>query len=162
VKRVLLAITGTVVGLVALLSFKSHGDPIGASTGLPSAALPSGAGTSSSSRSSQTTSAPPNPTSPSTSGSATKTVVGDAIDTRYGVVQIQLTVAGSKIDQVSFVQLTAYDGRSQQINSYAGPILLQETLAAQNANINTVSGATYTSDGYLQSLQSALNRAGMQ
>ena len=101
-KRVLLSITGTVFGLVALLSFKSHGHPIGASAGLPSAALPASApappvrpGRR------QTTAAPrPTPSSPSTSAlrqprrsSATRS------DTRYGVVQVQLTVSGSKIDQ---------------------------------------------------------------
>ncbi len=71
-------------------------------------------------------------------------------------------MAGSKITNVSFVQLTAFDGRSQQINSDAAPILLQETLSAQSAKIDTVSGATYTSDGYEQSLQSALDQAGIQ
>jgi len=71
-------------------------------------------------------------------------------------------VTGSKIADVSYVQLTAYDGRSQQINSYAAPILLQETLSTQSANIDTVSGATYTSEGYIQSLQSALDKAGIK
>jgi uncharacterized protein with FMN-binding domain len=77
------------------------------------------------------------------------------------VVQIQVQVTGKKIAQVSFLQLTAYDGRSQDINSQAGPILLQETLAAQSSNIDTVSGASYTSAGYIQSLQSALDQAGI-
>ena len=156
-KRILLAFFGTSLGLVALLSFKSHGHPVGAGAALPSAALPGGSSSSSSSppRAGQSTSAPPNP-------SSSQTVVGDAIQTQYGVVQIKLTVSGSKIADVSYVQLTAYDGRSQQINSDAAPILLQETLSAQNANINTVSGATYTSEGYIQSLQSALDRAGIK
>ena len=156
-KRILLAFFGTSLGLVALLSFKSHGHPVGAGAALPSAALPGGSSSSSSSppRASQSTSAPPNP-------SSSQTVVGDAIQTQYGVVQIKVTVSGSKIADVSYVQLTAYDGRSQQINSDAAPILLQETLSAQNANINTVSGATYTSEGYIQSLQSALDKAGIK
>jgi len=63
---------------------------------------------------------------------------------------------------VTFAQLTAYDGRSQQINSEAAPILLQETLKAQSAQIDTVSGASYTSAGYVQSLQSALDQAGLK
>jgi uncharacterized protein with FMN-binding domain len=77
-------------------------------------------------------------------------------------VQIQVVVSGSTIKNVSFLQLTADDPRSQEINDQAGPILLQETLSAQSSNIDTVSGATYTSEGYLQSLQSALDQAGIK
>jgi uncharacterized protein with FMN-binding domain len=91
-----------------------------------------------------------------------RTIAGQAIQTQYGTVQVQLQVRGTKILDVSFLQLTADDPRSQMINDQAGPILLQETLAAQNANIDTVSGATYTSEGYLQSLQSALDAAGIK
>jgi uncharacterized protein with FMN-binding domain len=162
VKRIVLAFFGTGLGLVALLSFKSHGHPVGAGAALPSATLPgasSSASASSSPRASQSTSAPPNPSS---SSARRRTIVGDAIQTQYGVVQIKATVTGSKIADVSYVQLTAYDGRSQQINSYAAPILLQETLSTQSANIDTVSGATYTSEGYIQSLQSALDKAGIK
>jgi uncharacterized protein with FMN-binding domain len=89
-------------------------------------------------------------------------VAGDAIDTRYGVVQVQVTLTGNHIDNVSFLQLTAFDGRSQEINSAAAPILLQETLSAQSAQIDNVSGASYTTDGYVQSLQSALDKAGVK
>jgi uncharacterized protein with FMN-binding domain len=168
-KRVLLSITGTVLGLVALLSFKSNAHPISSGAALPSAALP---GSSSSSSAGGATpsgsSAPPDPAgSSSTPGrspaSATaKTVAGDAIQTQYGVVQVQITVSGKKITNASFLQLTAYDGHSAQINNAAAPILLQETLAAQSANIDTVSGASYTTQGYEQSLQSALDKAGIQ
>ena len=165
-KRILLSVTGTVLGLVALLSFKSHGHPIGASGTLPSAGLPSSSGSTTPSTSprssSSSTSAPPRPrTSSSSAAAANRTVAGDAVQTQYGVVQVQVVVNGKKISNVSFLQLTAYDGRSQQINSQAAPILLQETLSAQSANIDTVSGASYTSEGYVQSLQSALDRAGI-
>ena len=71
-------------------------------------------------------------------------------------------VDAQKITDVAFVQLTAFDGRSQRINSDAAPILLQETLSAQSATIDSVSGATYTSDGYVESLQSALDQAGLK
>lgn len=165
-KRVALSIIGTVVGLVALLSFKSHGQPVGSPGALPSAGIPAVAAPST--PGATTTSAPPSPGSTgSTSstgapGSTVRTIAGSAVQTRYGVVQVQITVTGTKIDNVSFLQLTAFDGRSQQINSAAAPILLQETLTAQNAQIDTVSGATYTSDGYVQSLQSALDKAGIR
>lgn len=84
------------------------------------------------------------------------------MQTQYGIVQVKVTVTGKRIANVSFLQLTAYDGRSQQINNDAAPVLLQETLSAQNAHIDAVSGASYTSDGYTQSLQSALDQAGIQ
>ncbi|MCW2524904.1 MAG: hypothetical protein JWO63_3239, partial [Frankiales bacterium] len=93
---------------------------------------------------------------------ASKTYDGSAVQTRYGTVQVAVTVAGGKISNVSFLQLTSDDGRSADINSQAGPLLLQETLSAQSSNIDTISGATFTSEGYLQSLQSALDQAGLK
>jgi uncharacterized protein with FMN-binding domain len=159
-KRVLLSVLGTVLGLVALLSFKSHGAPL-ATGALPSAGLPASSPTAASG----STSAPPVPggsTSPAAGPTTSKSYLGHAVQTQYGVVQVKLTVSGTKITNVSFAQLTAYDGRSQEINSQAAPILLQETLTAQSAQIDTVSGASYTSDGYVQSLQSALDQAGIQ
>lgn len=161
-KRVLLSICGTVLGLVALLGFKTHGHAV-AGGALPSAALPASSATSSPAQSSTSTSAPPNPSArSSSSASTTRTLTGTAVQTQYGVVQVQVKVTGTKIVNASFLQLTAYDGRSQQINSDAGPILLQETLSAQSAQIDTVSGASYTSAGYVQSLQSALDQAGIK
>jgi uncharacterized protein with FMN-binding domain len=159
-KRVLFSITATIVGLVALLSFKTPGHRLSSPGALPAAALPNQpagngrAGT-------PTTSAPPQPGGRSSAAAAGGKFAGAAVQTRYGVVQVQVTVSANRIAAVNFLQLTAYDARSQDINSQAGPILLQETLSAQSARIDTVSGATYTSEGYLQSLQSALDRAGL-
>lgn len=85
---------------------------------------------------------------------------GTAVTTRYGNVQVQVTVSGGKITAVTALQLTDDDGRSVQISAQAAPVLQQEALSAQSADIDTVSGATYTSDGYIQSLQSALDQAG--
>jgi uncharacterized protein with FMN-binding domain len=171
-KRILLALVGTVVGLVALLSFKTQ--PLsGSAHSLPSAGLAAGS-TTVAAPATPTSAAPPDPgataTTPAGAPTATstptalanQTIAGQAIQTRYGVVQVQIVVAQAKILNVSFLQLTADDPRSQDINDQAGPILLQETLAAQSANIDSVSGATYTSDGYLQSLQSALDQAGIK
>jgi uncharacterized protein with FMN-binding domain len=172
--RILLAIVATLVGLVALLSFKSHSVSTGGLQGLPSAALPGSSTSAPVTGSSSASSAPPDPgatasTAPThspapthSSASTARTIAGQAIQTQYGVVQVQVVVAGTKIQNVSFLQLTADDPRSQSINDQAGPMLLQETLAAQSANINSISGATYTSEGYLQSLQSALDQAGIR
>lgn len=164
-KRVLLSLFATAAGLAALLGFKTHGQPVGATGALPSAGLP-GSSPSSTSTSPSGTSPQPSgkPTSSgrSTTAAAPRTLDGDAVQTPYGVVQVQATVTGTRITNVKFLQLTANDGQSQQINSYAAPILLQETLTAQNANIDTVSGASYTTAGYVQSLQSALDQAGIR
>jgi uncharacterized protein with FMN-binding domain len=159
VKRILLSVIGTVAGLVALLSYKTHGAVATSASGLPSAGLPGGTTTTSQAAPTATSSGGPSSSgASSTSGSYT----GTAVHTRYGIVQVKVAISGSKITNVSFVQLTAFDGRSQEINSNAAPILLEETLSAQSAQIDSVSGATYTSDGYDQSLQSALDKAGIK
>lgn len=88
-------------------------------------------------------------------------VTGTVADTRYGPVQVQLTVANKHISNVAVLQYPNGGGRDQEINSQALPVLIQETLTAQSAHIDMVSGATYTSDGYLTSLQSALDQAGL-
>src|SRR5882757_808519 len=150
-RRVLFAAIATIAGLVALLSFKSHSAVTTATSTLPSAGAPESPPASGSS------------SSPSAAGgsASTRSFTGQAITTQYGVVQVKVTVAGSKITNVSFVQLTAFDQRSQEINQQAAPTLLQQTLSAQSAKIDGVSGATFTSDGYEQSLQGALNQAGL-
>jgi uncharacterized protein with FMN-binding domain len=92
-------------------------------------------------------------------GGTDGTFTGDAADTRYGPVQVQITLAGGKITAAQAVQVPQENGRDVRINSAAVPILVQETLQAQSAQIDTVSGATYTSEGYTQSLQSAIDAA---
>lgn len=77
---------------------------------------------------------------------------------QYGDVQLKVTVSGTKIVDISFVALNANDGKSQEIDQYAAPLLNQQAIAASSANIQGVSGATYTSDAYKQSLQSALDQ----
>ena len=161
-KRILFSITGTIAGVVALLGFKTH-SPI-ATGALPSAALPGGNSSAPapapSTRASGAPSSKPS-SAPGTTAASSRTLVGQAVQTQYGVVQVEATVQGSRIANVKFLQLTAFDGHSQQINSYAAPILLQQTLTAQSSQIDGVSGASYTSAGYVQSLQSALDQAGL-
>jgi uncharacterized protein with FMN-binding domain len=98
--------------------------------------------------------------SPTPSSSATnpqsRTLVGDTINTRYGAVQIQLKVSGTTIDAVEILQ--APSGSNARFTNYAIPILIRETLKAQSANVNSVSGASYTSQGFIQSLQSAFSQ----
>jgi len=97
---------------------------------------------------------------PSPGGSA-KTYTGSTAGTRWGDVQVTITVSGGRITDVAVPVYPDGNGRDQEINAYALPQLKQETLQAQSADIQTVSGATVTSDGYLQSLQSALDAAGL-
>ncbi|MGO4341899.1 FMN-binding protein [Pedococcus sp. 2YAF34] len=81
------------------------------------------------------------------------------MSTRFGNVQVQITVAGGKITAAQVLQVPWNDHRDQEINSYAVPVLNSEVVQAQSATIDMVSGATYTSDGYIQSLQSAIDQA---
>jgi uncharacterized protein with FMN-binding domain len=85
------------------------------------------------------------------------TVTGPSIDTRYGPVQVAVTVKAGQLTDVQAVALPT-GGKSGSISDYSAPILRSETLAAQAAGIDAVSGATYTSEGYASSLQAALDQ----
>jgi len=98
--------------------------------------------------------------STSTSSSA-RTVTGASVDTRWGPVQVAITVEGSTITDVTVPVYPTGNGKDLQINSYALPMLIQDTLDAQSADIDMITGATVTSEGYVQSLQSALDEAGL-
>lgn len=101
--------------------------------------------------------------SSSSSGSgASGTATGNAIDTRYGSAQVRVTVKNGKIANIEALQLQGSDPRSVQISSSAEPILKREALTRQSAAIDAVSGATYTSGSYDQSLQSALDKLGFK
>jgi uncharacterized protein with FMN-binding domain len=99
-------------------------------------------------------------TAPSgSSGSATTVVNGTSADTRYGPVQVQLHVRGGRIVSATAIDYPRGGGTDRQINGFAIPILEKETVVAQSAQLDTVSGATFTSDGYRTSLQAALDAA---
>ena len=149
-KRVVLAIVSTVASLVLVLSFKTH-SPTAAAT--PPAAV----STNSSGTSSGTS---PSGSTKSSSGSS-KTYTGDAAMTRYGPVQVQITVKNGVVTDVAATLYPMSGPRDAQISSYAIPQLNSEAKSAGSANIDMVSGATYTSEGYLSSLQNALNQAGL-
>jgi uncharacterized protein with FMN-binding domain len=126
-------------------------------------ASPSGGGSMSSGTTPGTTTAPAPGTTSGTTGGTTSgtTATGDSTDTRWGPVQVQITVASGKITDVKVVDYPNGNGRDEQINARALPILVRETMDAQSAKIDMVSGATVTSEGYLGSLQSALDQAGL-
>ncbi|WP_330468560.1 FMN-binding protein [Streptomyces longwoodensis] len=142
IRRVVLTTAATVSGIVLLLSLKPGSDPAsaaaGAAPGAPGAVQESAQG--------------------GAGAAAGSTVTGDAAQTQYGVVQVRLTVAGGKITKAEAVQAPK-GGRSDSVTADAVPRLNQEAVAAQGADIDAVSGATYTSAGYRQSLQSAIDKA---
>jgi uncharacterized protein with FMN-binding domain len=84
---------------------------------------------------------------------------GDTVSTRFGDVQVAITVSAGKITNVDFLALPDEDMRSSMISQQASPSLESQTLATQSANIDGVSGATYTSEGYIQSLQAAIDNS---
>ena len=108
-----------------------------------------------------TTTATPPKTATSTASGA-RTATGVAVDTQYGAAQVRVTVKGGKITDIEALQLQGNDPRSLQISSSAEPILKQEALAKQSADIDAVSGASFTSASYTQSLQSALDKLGFK
>jgi len=98
-------------------------------------------------------------TTTTTVSSGTTTYTGTAIQTRYGAVQVQVTISNGKITGVTTLQAPSGDPHSSSVSAAATPVLASEALAAQSAKIDTVSGATFTSQGYVASLQSALDQA---
>jgi len=165
-RRVLLAACGTIAGLIMLLSFKTHpiapaGSRVATSGTTPDTASGASSGTPGATAGTPSGSAgTPAPTS-GAAASATRTVDGSAADTRYGPVQVEITVANGHIASVNAIEYPTSKSRDQEINSYAIPQLNQEALAAKSAQIDMISGATYTSTGYITSLQSALTKAGL-
>lgn len=175
-RRITLWLLSTISALVLLFSYStSSGARTGTSVSAPANADQAATSTDTASgttgdaatgsTSSGNTATTPTPTPSASSGAsattppAGATYAGTAINTRYGPVQVQITVAGGKITKSIVLQVPWNNGKDQQINGYAVPILNKEAVAAQSSGIDMVSGATYTSDGYIQSLQSALDQA---
>ncbi len=183
--RVVLAPLGTISGIVVMLALKPSSDPAvtaRAQAERPTATVstsapptPSAASTTSATTSagpppthkasaSTAPSRSPGPTSVKSSGSAgstTRSFTGATVSTKYGPVQVKITTSGGTITGAAALKYPTETAKSQMLSAEAIPVLNRETLQAQSANIDTVSGATYTSDGYRKSLQSALDAAGL-
>jgi uncharacterized protein with FMN-binding domain len=139
VTRAPFVIAATAAGVAGVLSFKTRPAQTASPLPAPVAAKPA---------------------TPSTAAASNRTATGAAQPNQYGVVQVRVSVSGGRITQVTALQAPQGDPRSQEITAMAVPQLGQEAVAAQSAQIDAVSGATYTSDGYRASLQSALDRIG--
>jgi uncharacterized protein with FMN-binding domain len=162
-RRVILAVTGTIAGLVALLSFKSHvpSAPVAATTGGSGGVSSSSSSSSSSSGGGQTEVVPgafPQGSIARNLPAGETAVDGKVASTAYGPVQIQLIKRSGKIVKVAVLVQPTNTLHDVQIGEFAFPKLISETLTAQNGKIDAVSGATYTSAGYIQSLQSVLDK----
>ena len=144
--RAPIILTATVAGVAATLGFNARTAHPAPSPKVATSAAPAAASGSPSS---------------SSSSSSTKTVTSDAVATQYGDVQLKVTVAGGKITKIAAIQLPSNDPKSVAIAGYAEPLLRQSALAKQSANVDVVSGATYTSEGYRAALQSALDKTGL-
>ena len=163
-RRAVIATAGTVVGLVLLLGYRSEG-------AVKVDKVDAGAGTSSAGTGTNTTVGPGTNTGTTigtntattvptaASSSSDRTYTGQDVSYRYGDIEVAVTVDGSRIVTVSVPQDDAFSPYSQTVNSAAVPILVREAVAAQGLNFDVVSGATYTSDAFAQSLQSALDKA---
>lgn len=137
-RRAPVVLAATVTGLVLVLGYRT---PVTtAAVGTTTSQVEPGTGT--------------------TASPSEQTVAGDVVQTRWGAVQVQVTASGGTITDVTALQLPASDPRSQQISQYVEQPLREQALAAQSAQIDGISGATFTSVAYAQSLQSALDQLG--
>jgi len=143
-RRAPIVLTATAAGLAAVLSFRPH------QPSLSAAASPAPAQTPPPAASATATRTP----------SGTRTATGDVEPTQYGNAQVRVTVSGGKITRIEALQLQGNDPKSVAISSYAEPLLRASALSKQSADIDMVSGATYTSESYKASLQSALDKLG--
>ncbi len=167
-KRVIAAVSLTIAGLAALLGFKTReatAPPSTTTAGATGSTTTSGASTTTGAGGTTTTG--PGTTTTTGPGTTTTTTAGtvqtdgQTVGTPYGPVQVSVVVSNGQIMDVVALQLPGGNSESYQINAYAEPRLREMALQAQSANIDVVSGATFTSLAYAQSLQGALDAAGL-
>lgn len=160
-KRAIGALVTTALALVLLLSFKTPDAPtLAGSTSPDSAAIAPTTTDGSATTDGSTPSATPTPPAADVTGRyADGTYTGDVVSMRYGEVQVAVTVSGGAVTDVTALRLPDGDHHSARISDQVAPILREEALTAQSAQIDLLSGATYTSMAYAESLQSALDAA---
>ena len=146
-RRIVTALAGTVTALVMLFGYHTSTAGSGTTAAVPTGPVTTGSSNSRSSGSSAT-------------GGA-QTYTGDTVQTQWGPVQVQITVSGGRVTEVTTLQHPSGNPRDEEINAYALPVLRESALSAQSADIDLVSGATVTSQGYVGSLQSALDQANL-
>ena len=163
-KKIVYAVLATITGLVLLFSYRTSHDATmqaqaPADTGGSSQTGTAGSSSTGSSSTGSSSGGSTGSSSSSNSGLADGTFTGSTAGTPFGPLQVQITVSGGRITDVQVPQYPSGNSRDRQINQRALPMLISETTSAQSAQIHMVSGATYTSEGYLSSLQSAIDQA---
>lgn len=143
-RRIVTALAGTVTALVMLFGYHTSTAGSGSPTAVPTGPVTTGSSSAGSS-----------------SGTGTQTYPGDTVQTQWGPVQVQIAVSGGQVTEVTTLQHPSGNPRDEEINAYALPVLRESALSAQSADIDLVSGATVTSQGYVGSLQSALDQANL-
>ncbi|MGW0557172.1 FMN-binding protein [Streptomyces sp. NPDC002926] len=143
-RRIMIGAAATVSGVVLLLALKQPGNTVAGASQAGSQVPPTGSASAGN----------------GAGAAGSRTVLGDVAGTQYGDVQVQLTLSGGRITGAQAVKAPSADPRSRQIADGAIPKLNQAVMTAQSAQIDAVSGASYTSEGYIKSLQSALDKAG--
>jgi uncharacterized protein with FMN-binding domain len=159
-RRAVPVVVATAGAIALLANFHTSPAPSVIAAGPTQAPTP----TPTTSKPSRSGGAAPTTTAPAQGGppmapNASRTVDGPVVRTEYGDVQVRVTLQGKKIVDVTALKLPNDRARSERISEQAGPLLRSEALQAQNANIDLLSGASYTSSGYARSLQGALDRA---
>ena len=154
-KRAILIAMGTIAGATAVLSYQP-----GAILGATARATETNASSSTASTSTTAVTAATAATTTTVAGGS-QTYTGESVQTQFGPVQVQVTVDNGSITDVTTLAYPENDGHSAQINAQAVPALEQQALSAQSANVDGVSGASYTTAAFEQSLQSALVQAGL-
>jgi uncharacterized protein with FMN-binding domain len=175
-RRITLAVMSTISGLIMLFSYHTSTNSPGGGTGTTasgatedttssgttSSGTTSSGTTSSGTTSSGTTSSGTTSSGTTSSGSSSSaTYTGEEANTQWGIVEVKITVKDGKITKSEAVEYPTGNPRDQEINAYAVPQLNSEVVSAQSGSIDAVSGATVTSDGYIQSLQSAIDKANL-
>ncbi|MEV6709576.1 FMN-binding protein [Micromonospora wenchangensis] len=162
-RRITIWLLSTVTALVLLFSYRTSTMGVGGGTsavaGDHGGATPDAGDTSAEPPTGGSGSAGDNGSTGDSGNSGDGSYDGSVAQTRWGPVQVRITVAGGRITDVTALQVPDGNFRDQQINDHAVPILRQAALTAQSARIDTVSGATVTSDGYRESLQAAIDAA---
>ena len=150
-KRIVLWLASTVTIVVLLFGYHtSTNDTSAAASSSASSSVPPAATSEPSGNASSSSSG-------STSSGSTKSYTGSVAQTQWGPVQVKITVQDGKITKVAVLQQPNGNPKDVEINDYALPVLIQDTLDAQSAQIDMISGATVTSEGYVRSLQAAID-----
>jgi uncharacterized protein with FMN-binding domain len=159
VRRILFWFMSTLSAVVLLFSYHTSTNSVAAAQPTPATPTDPGSTTVEDTTTDDAASSTPAVKTTPATKTASGTYTGSRVNTRWGIVAVQITVKNGKITNSQAIEYPHNNFRDQQINAYALPILNQAALSAQSANIDSISGATVTSDGYISSLQSAIDQA---